>query len=322
MVDAIARPVEAFPGAGGLRFFDALTMATGGCAVNVAVALAKLGGGKESGKEGGGSGGADVVARVGADVLGDFVAGELHKWGVSTRLLIRDSERGTSFSFVAVGKGGERSFLHTVGANARLRNEDVPAEELRTHSFVFVAGAMLMEGLDGEPTARLLRDAMEAGAVTLLDTVFVEGVTREEWRRRVWPGLAFCDYFIPSEAEARALTGRGSGESSVAEAAAMAAEFVGAGARSVVIKLGERGAYWRDAAGREGVAPAFKVERVVDATGAGDCWAAGFVMGLREGRGMEEAVRLGNAVAACGVGAAGATAGVVGREDVRRRWGV
>jgi sugar/nucleoside kinase (ribokinase family) len=303
VVDAIARTVEAFPAPGGLRFFDDLTITTGGCAVNAAIALARLGVG------------ADVVARVGADMLGDFVSSELHRHSLSTRLLVRDRERTTSFSFAAVGRAGERSFLHTTGANAKLARADVPHEELRTHSFLFVAGSMLMDTLDGEPTADLLRDARAAGATTLLDTVFVEGSPREEWQRRLTPALPHLDYFIPSHAEARALSG-------LDEPAAAAAQFRAAGARNVIIKLGDRGAYWLDHAGANGIEPACGVPTVADATGAGDCWAAGFLAGLRERLPMPDAAQLGNAVAACGIQAVGATAGVPSLAEVRSRWPV
>ena len=81
VVDAIARPIDRFPQPGGLRFFNDLTITTGGCAINAAIALSKLGIPCE------------VAARVGADMLGDFVSSELHRHKLSTRLLKRDPRR-------------------------------------------------------------------------------------------------------------------------------------------------------------------------------------------------------------------------------------
>ena len=297
-VDAIGRPIDRFPAPGGLRFFEHLTLTTGGCAVNCSIALAKL------------DVPCDVVIRVGADPLGDFVLAELQRHGVPTGGVIRDATTSTAFTFVAVSSDGEHAFLHTVGADGRIQRDDVSAEQLRGRKIVFVAGTMVMASLDGEPTAKLLADARQAGALTMLDTVYVESATRDEWQRAVGPALPHLDYFIPSLPEARALSG-------LDDPAEIARAFQNSGARNVVIKLGQRGVFLRDEQQRELHVPAVRVEQVVDATGAGDCWSAGFLIGLRDELPIEQAARLGNAVAACGIQAAGATTGVESMEAVR-----
>lgn len=297
VVDAIARPVDEFPAPGGLRFFDELTFTTGGCAVNSAIALAKLGVA------------ADVVARVGTDPLGDFVIAELTRHRVSPAHIARDPARSTSFSFVAVPSSGERAFIHTTGANATLSARDVLPDLLRDKKLVFVTGTMLMDALDGQGAAGLLSQARSAGALTLLDTVYVENLPSLEWRRRVGPALEHLDYFIPSEPEARALSG-------LDDPAAAARSFQRDGARNIVIKLGPRGVLCLDAQGRQSLVPAFNVPKVIDATGAGDCWAAGFLAGLHQGRSFTESTRLGNAVAALSVQSPGATTGIQGMSEV------
>jgi sugar/nucleoside kinase (ribokinase family) len=299
-VDAIARTIDQFPSAGGLRFFDHLTLATGGCAVNCSTALAKLGVP------------CDLIVRVGSDILGDFVVAELQRHGVPTAGVVRDQEVGTAFTFAAVSADGERSFLHTTGADATLNRGDVPGESLTGRKLVYVGGTMLMDRFDGEQTAAVLADAREAGARTLLDTVYVEAAPREEWERRLRPVLPHLDYFIPSRLEARAFSG-------LQDPAEIARSFQARGVRNVVIKLGASGAFCRDEDGRETHVPAARVENVVDATGAGDCWSAGFLVGLREDLPIAEAVALGNAVAACGIQAPGATTGVTTLEAARKR---
>lgn len=288
VVDAVARPVDRLPEPGGLRFFDSLKFTTGGNAINCGIALACLGVR------------ASVVARVGADPLGEFVCAEMARHGVDSSLVGRDPGRSTSFSFVAVGSSGERSFLHTTGANATLHASDVPEGAVSAAKFLFVTGTMLMDTLDGEPTADLLARARARGVCTLLDTVYVEGIAREEWRRRVLPTLAHLEYFVPSEAEAREIT-------KLDEPTEMARALRGHGAARVVIKLGDRGVLCLDERGHATHVPAFPVPRVVDTTGAGDCWAAGFLAGLREGRDMQSAARMGNAVAAVSVTGVGAS---------------
>jgi sugar/nucleoside kinase (ribokinase family) len=297
-VDALGRPIDDFPGPGGLRFFDQLTMSTGGCAINCSIALAKLGLP------------CDTIARVGADLLGDFIVAELARHGVNTAGMVRDPQASTAFTFVCVSTTGERCFFHTPGADARLSRADVPSAALHGRKFVFVAGTMVMDALDGEPTAALLAEARAAGATTLLDTVYVEAAPWAEWERRILPALPHVDYFIPSRAEARALSG-------LEDPSSIARQLQAHGARNVAVKLGAEGAFCRDAAGREEHVPALCVPRVVDTTGAGDCWSAGFLAGLHEGLPMPQAARLGNAVAVHGIQAAGATAGVPSLAVVR-----
>lgn len=297
-VDAVARTVERFPAPGGLVTFDQLTIATGGCAVNTALALARLGVR------------ADVVTRVGRDPNGDFVVAELERHGVAGAGVVCDAECGTSYSFVAVLASGERSFLHTTGANARIEAGDVPDSALERRPLVFVAGVMVMDALDGEPAADILRRARAHGAVTMMDTVFVESAPREEWLRRVGPALPHLDYFVPSLPEARAISGR--------DDPLLAARFFrDAGVRRVVVKLGEHGALCLDEHGRDTPVRPLPVPRVVDATGAGDCWCAGFIAGLLGGEAFVEAARLGNAVAALGITGAGATGAVPPLAHVR-----
>jgi sugar/nucleoside kinase (ribokinase family) len=296
-VDAVARTLDRFPEPGGLQLFDELAVATGGCAVSVAIALSRLGIG------------ADLIARVGHDSNGDFLLAELERHGVGTALVRRDDARPTSFSFVAVHGNGERSFLHTTGGNGGLCAADVADEQIQDRHIVLVAGAMVMDGFDGEPCAEVLGAAHAHGAITMLDTVFVEGLDASEWRRRVRPALAHLDFFVPSLPEVRALSGRDSAEDA-------AVWCLDSGATRVVIKLGDRGVLCADSNGFTYVPP-FRVARVVDATGAGDCWCAGFIAGLCEGRVTNECALLGNAVAAIGIGAPGATTAVPPLVDVR-----
>lgn len=300
-VDAVAAGVDGYPPPGGIRFFERLHLATGGCAANSATALARLGVP------------CSLVTRAGVDPFGDLLLGRLAEAGVDTEGVVRDPDAPTPFTFVVVAPGGERSFLHVRGTNARIREEDVPPERLEGRRFVLAAGAMLMDALDGEPLARVLAAARRRGAVTLLDTVFVDAAPAAEWRRRLLPALPRLDWCVPSRAEARALTG-------LEDPSAQAHWLRDAGVAGVAVKLGSDGVLILDAAGREERIPACHVVAVVDTTGAGDCWCAGFVAGLREGLSPAGAARLGNAVAACCIREPGATTGIPPLAEVRERF--
>jgi sugar/nucleoside kinase (ribokinase family) len=123
------------------------------------------------------------------------------------------------------------------------------------------------------------------------------------------------DYFLPSEDEAVALTGARSPESLV-EA------FRRAGATGVVgVKLGERGSYLSTPEHAAYIRPV-RVRRVIDATGAGDAFVAGFLAGTLTGRDPFDAARLGSAVAADCVTAVGASTAIRPLNAYLRRKGM
>jgi ribokinase len=107
-----------------------------------------------------------------------------------------------------------------------------------------------------------------------------------------------CDYVTPNETEAAALTGIAVDDVDGARRAA--ADLVRRGARNALITLGERGALLHGADG-DHLVPAIKVEKVVDTTGAGDAFNAGFAVALAEGKAPAEAVRFGCAMAGLSV---------------------
>ncbi len=297
-VDVIARTVDEFPPRGGLRLFDDLTLTTGGNAVNCSIALAKMGLS------------CDLIIKVGDDIFGKFVLSEAKKHGIGVEGVIRESGTSTPFTFVCVHSDGQRSFIHTMGTNATMCFNDVNLQMVRQARFCFFTGTMVMATIDGEQTGRLLREAQQAGVTTLLDTVYTDAASQVRWREVIHPCLPHLDYFIPSEPEAKAI----SGEDKPSD---MARYFQDRGCRNAVIKLGREGAFCRDVLGGECHTRAYLVEAVVDTTGAGDCWSAGFLAGLREGSSIADAAALGNAVAAHCIKAPGASTGVGPLKKIR-----
>lgn len=298
-VDAIAQTIDDYPPPGGLRLFDKLTLTTGGNAVNCSIALAKMGVA------------CDAIVKVGNDALGEFVVSELKKHGVGTDGVIHADGIHTPFTFASIFTGGQRSFFHTMGANGTLAYRDINLDHIRNAKFCFVTGTMVMATFDGEESALLLKDAQKFGARTLLDTVYLDSAPAEQWHKNIYPALPVLDFFIPSQPEARAITGLNS-PSDIAKA------FQDRGCRNVVIKMDEKGAFYRDASGAEGFVPAYKVDRVVDTTGAGDSWSAGFICGLHEGLSIPDAALLGNATAAHCIQAPGASTGIVSLDRIRQ----
>jgi sugar/nucleoside kinase (ribokinase family) len=281
VTDVIARPVDSLPESGTLALVDSITLRGGGCALNTSSALAKLGLR------------AAALGKVGADPFGDFVLGLLAERGVADGGIVRDPAVPTSTSVALVDSAGERTFLHLKGANAALR-----AEELGDAPFagraLHVAGALVLDALDGEPTAELLASAHSRGLHTSLDTVFDD---TGRWERALLP-LPHCDLVTPALEEARAITG----ERDPARAAERLHEL-GAGVAAVT---GGPAGCWVSGLGH---IPGFRVG-AVDGTGAGDAFAAAFLYGRLTGRPLDWCARLANAAGALATTAVGAFEGV------------
>jgi sugar/nucleoside kinase (ribokinase family) len=278
------------PERGTLALVDEVSLRGGGCALNTASALAKLGLR------------AAVAGKVGHDALGHFVLGLLRERGIGAGGVLRDPGAPTSATVVLVDSRGERTFLHLPGANGALRAEELDAELLFSGRALHVAGSLVMPALDGEPTARILREARDRGLLTSLDTVF-DATGRWE---RVRPSLPLLDLFTPGLQEARALTGEH-------EPPRIATWLRGRGVRELALTMGADGCY---AAGEgfEGFLDPVPVE-AVDGTGSGDAFAAGLLYGKLAGFSFERAARFANAVGALATTAVGATEGVLGVEE-------
>src|SRR5438309_1990169 len=156
VADIIVRPVDAWPQRGRLALEESIVLRSGGLAHTTGIVLAKLGVDTA------------VVARVGADLFGDFLVQILADHGVQPHV-VREPQAPTSTTVVAVSSGGERSFMHLIGANGRLIPQDISNELLRATKIFHLGGCFVLPALDGEPAAGLLRGAQEQGSRTRMD---------------------------------------------------------------------------------------------------------------------------------------------------------
>lgn len=287
VADVVGRPLHSVPDPGRLVLVDEMGLYTGGCAVNAASALAALGLPVE------------VIGKVGADPFGDFVVNAMQERGIGTRGVKRDAETGTSATMVMVDPDGERRFVHYIGANSKLTIEDVSIELVNEASIFHIGGSLVLPGIDGEPTAELLRRAHAAGVTTFLDTVWDD---TGRWMQLLEPSLPHIDYFIPSLPEAQKIVG-------LDEPGDVANALLDHGVGTVALKMGADGCLVMSAERDALRFPAFEVE-VVDATGAGDAYAAGFIAGVWHGWSLEQTTRFASAVGALCVTGVGASGGV------------
>ncbi len=290
VADAIARPVDELPERGSLGLVETVSLHGGGCALNTASVLARLG--LDAG----------VAGKVGDDALGAFLLGLLDARGVDRGGVVADPAVPTSATVVLVDSGGERTFLHLPGANANLLAEEVDRSFLLSGRAVHLAGALVMEALDGEPAAGILADARSHGLATSLDTAWDAS---GRWAR-VLPVLPHVDLFAPSLAEGRAISGAD-------EPAAVASWLREHGAGAVVLKCGADGCFV-SADDFEGAVAAPSVT-AVDGTGAGDAFVAGLLYGRLQSWPLERCARFANGVGALATTAVGALEGVRSLEE-------
>jgi sugar/nucleoside kinase (ribokinase family) len=294
LVDVLVKPVHKLPPPGGLLSVDQVEMALGGCASNTAVALSRLGVPTS------------LWGKVGKDHFSSFALGQLNQAGVNCSGMVEDPRVSTSATVVLVDSKGRRSFLHSVAANDHILKSDLQLSRLSQFSHLHVGGYFLFPRLDGKPMAEILRTAQRLGLTTSLDTAWD---MKNRWMKALKPCLPYLDYFMPSEREARMLLGHANPQKA-------AKTFISLGSKFVVLKMGEKGSFLMTRQRESYHVPAFP-SRVVDTTGAGDCFCAGFIKGLSLGWDLKRCLQLGNAAGACAVSALGATKGLRSFSQVR-----
>jgi sugar/nucleoside kinase (ribokinase family) len=206
-----------------------------------------------------------VVGRVGDDDRGHTARSLLRDAGVGLAVAV-DRDRPTGACVVLIAETGERTMVPDAGANAALQLTDVPAEVFVAGSHLHVSGyALFGESVRRAALAavtlareRGLTISLDAASAALIRTTGAERFL--SWIGR--PALLFAN-----AEEAEALSGHGSAE----EAARTLSSHYG----QAVVKLGAAGAMWAQD-GRTSPVPTTPV-RVLDSTGAGDAFAAGFL---------------------------------------------
>jgi sugar/nucleoside kinase (ribokinase family) len=292
VADIWARPVDHWPEHGRLGVVEQTGLALGGCAANTGTDLARLGVA------------VGVQGCVGEDGFGDSILDALRQDGIDVSGIYRTGAAGTSTTLTMIDSGGERTYIHCFGADGHLDPARLDRGAIKAARLLHLAGVLLMPGFDGEPQAQVLAAAQAAGVTTCVDTAW-DATGR--WMQAVGPLLPHTDLFLPSLPEAQKLTGRERPEE-VAQA------LLDAGAGLVGLKMGPEGSYVRTAEAELRLA-AYPV-RVVDGSGAGDAFVAGFLYGHLHGWDLERTTRFANALGGLATTAAGTTTAIRGYDQV------
>jgi sugar/nucleoside kinase (ribokinase family) len=267
VLDVLVRPVEAIPDGDG-ALVEEIRLTAAGSAGGTALVLARLGAEVRS------------AGAVGTDAAGDMLLALLEREGIDTSLLLRREDAPTSASVLPISPSGDRPAWHVIGANGAFGADDVDLDAVAAASHVHLGGP---EFMGGEAAAKVLAHAREHGAVTSVDVLAPGEPGLLDW---IAPALEHADYLLPNREQVLGFTG-------AADVAEGSRALLDRGARCVIATLGGDGVLID---GTDAV-PALDVE-VVDTTGCGDAFAAGFLRGLSLGRDRRAAAELGCAAAA------------------------
>ena len=270
VLDVHVRTVESIPEGSSGALVDEIRMSPAGTAGGTAVVLAKLGARVSS------------LAAVGDDPIGATLVSLLSADGVDTSRIVVKEGVQTSASVLPISGSGERPAWHCIGANGMFGLDDIEVAELSEADHVHLGGPEFL----GDAAAVVLKEARAGGASTSVDML---APGEPMWLDVIEPCLPHVDFFLPNDEQLLGLTGKDTLE----EAAQV---LLGKGVGCVAVTAGARGSYVATATESAWV-PAYEIE-VVDTTGCGDAFSAGFILGRASGHSVGEAAALGNATAA------------------------
>ncbi len=291
VADHVCTPITHLPAAGELVMADGMLLTIGGCAANAAVDLAKM-----EVKVG-------IVGRVGADAFGRVVSELLRDAGVDTTHIKVSADADTSQTMIVNVNGEDRRFIHIFGANADFRAADIPLELLEQTKVLYVGGYLVMPAVTQDELTAVFAAARRQGVKTVLDIVVP---CKGEYLSQLDRLLPHVDVFLPNNHEGKLITGE-------TDPLRQAEVFQRLGAGTTIITMGGEGAVLvaKDVRLRSGV---FAVS-LVDASGGGDAFDAGYIYGLLHGMGAEDCLRVASALGASCVRTIGTTPGVFTRRE-------
>ncbi len=270
----------------------------GGKGANQAVAAAKLGGDVH------------MIGAVGDDDFGARLLNGLKLHKVNTRHVKVVEGMSSGIAMILVDKKGENSIVVAPGANAKVTPADVDAAK----DLIASASCVVMQlEIPFDTVRHAIALCQQLGVMTVLDPA----PAPVKFPRAMYG----VDVLTPNQSEAEILLGNDPTHhvksKRVVDPKQIAGELLERGPKSVVLKLGSRGAMVVDRDGLIQKIRPFKV-KVVDTTAAGDAFTAGLAVGRAEGKSVADAARLGNAAGALACTGFGAQPALPNRTAVER----
>ena len=230
---------------------------------------------------------------LGDDPFGRFMLDALQERDVDASVSRIDPDRPTGVTAV-LSRGEDRAMLTALGTIDALRGDDVDLDLLADARHVHVSSYYLQAALQPDLPA-LFDKAHRAGATTSIDPNWDP---KERWNAGLLDLLWLTDVFLPNSAEARAITG--------IDDIDVATESLSERGTTLAVKFGQGGGLAK--AGDELVHVEAVPVDVVDTTGAGDSFDAGFLAGRLQGWPINRCLQLAVACGSLSTRAAGGIA--------------
>ncbi|HIP58216.1 MAG TPA: carbohydrate kinase family protein [Archaeoglobus profundus] len=254
----------------------------GGSAANTIVGLSRLG--MKTG----------YIGKVGKDEDGKFLLEDLKREGVDIRNVIVEDGR-TGNALILVDDNGNRAIIVDPGVNDTIRFDEIDLDFVSRFKVLHLTSFICKLSDESFKSQKKLVKMFE-GYISFDPGIIYAQRGIDELR----PILTYVDVLLLNKTEIEELTGLNYRDGVL--------ELINIGVSVVVVKLGEDGCYITDG-NIEITLPPFKVE-VVDTTGAGDAFNAGFLYGFLKGKDLKECGKLGNLVASKCIQKFGARAGL------------
>lgn len=285
IIDVLVRPADETVFEVGSYAAEDIQMSVGADALNEATILARMGKSVR------------LNTVLGDDKAGRFLQNHIQSCGIEMDVSCIKKDLKTGINVVLVKPEGSRHFLtNPQGSLRRLRISDICMPFPDSVQIICFASIFVFPEIRTKELCQIFSQAKKQGKIVCADMTKCKN---RETLEEMAEAFAEIDYLFPNDEEAMLFT-----QKDTVEEAAEA--FVRAGVKHVIIKCGARGAYVRTKT-KGYWAPAKEGVMVVDTTGAGDSFAAGFLAALSEGKCLEECVQAANSCGAEAVGVIGAT---------------
>lgn len=300
-VVTIGETMVVFTSAPGLmRYSNSFSRKFGGSESNLAIGLSRMGY-----KVG-------WISRIGNDEFGKALLNFIRGEGVDVSEVNIDEEAPTGIYFKEIRNSNDiRVYYYRKGSAAsRMNKADLNEEYIAKAKYVFISGiTSALSDSCHDTVMETINIAKKHNVKIVFDPNIRKKLWSEEKARKVLLEIAAqVDIILPGVSEGEFLFGE-SDPSKLGEL------FLKQGPSLVVLKVGEKGAYYFTQDSKK-LVPGFFVEQVVDPVGAGDGFASGFLSGLLDGLDIYESVQRGNAIGAIVTMVNGDVEGLPEREDL------
>ena len=267
---------------GAIRYAHKFTSRCAGAETNTLIGLSRLG--HKTG----------WISKIGNDELGEFIINAIRGEGVDTSMVIHDPSSPTGIFFKGVvNEKDVRMYYYRKGSAAsKITCDNIDRQYISQAKYLYITGitpALSQSCYDSIFYA--IKIAKETG----VKVVFDPNIRYKLWdsnyaRETILKLSSMADIVLPGLSEGRFIFGDKDYE-------LIAKDFINNGASQVIVKLGEKGAFYISGDDK-GLVPGVKIKNIVDPVGAGDGFSAGVLSGLLDGLSLRESVTIGCAIGA------------------------